>query len=303
MASFDAFRLFGRPTPLDPPPDWSEIRQQSLDALRKTRDLHVLAHLAAALLRTDGIVPFLQSLGVAERWIEQWWAETYPRVDEDAIPRRSALNCLADPMAVIDGLRRLPLVQSRQHGTITLRGLDIAAGTLQPGEKDVRYDDAQIAAAFADTPLAELTDLGQALSSGIKSLNAITERMASEGGPEAIPAFEPLSAALAKGDRVVRAHLAARVGASDSGGGESGTEARVGGGTVPVGPIASRADAVAALDAVVEFFRRNEPASPVPLFVERARRLVGKDFLEVLEDIAPDGLAQARSAGGLPRVE
>src|SRR5690349_10592840 len=141
MASFDAFRLFGRPTPLDPPPDWSGVRQQSLDALRKTRDLHVLAHLAAAVLRTDGVVPFLQTLGVAERWIDQWWAQTYPRVDEDAIPRRSALNCLADPMAVIDGLRRMPLVQSRQHGTITLRALDIAAGTVQPGEKDGRFDD------------------------------------------------------------------------------------------------------------------------------------------------------------------
>ena len=59
----------------------------------------------------------------------------------------------------------------------------------------------------------------------------------------------------------------------------------------------------AALDAVAEFFRRNEPSSPIPLFVERAKRLVSKDFLEVLADIAPDAVAQARAAGGLKTDE
>jgi hypothetical protein len=35
------------------------------------------------------------------------------------------------------------------------------------------------------------------------------------------------------------------------------------------------------------------------LFLERAKRLVAKDFLEVLADIAPDAVSTARSAGGL----
>jgi hypothetical protein len=33
--------------------------------------------------------------------------------------------------------------------------------------------------------------------------------------------------------------------------------------------------------------------------LERAKRLVSKDFLEVLADIAPEAVAQARAAGGL----
>jgi len=61
----------------------------------------------------------------------------------------------------------------------------------------------------------------------------------------------------------------------------------------------SRQDAIRALDAAAEFFRRNEPSSPIPMFLERAKRLVSKDFLEVLADIAPDAVAQARVAGGL----
>jgi type VI secretion system protein ImpA len=53
------------------------------------------------------------------------------------------------------------------------------------------------------------------------------------------------------------------------------------------------------LDAVADFFRRTEPSSPIPLFLARAKRLVSKDFLEVLADIAPEAVAQARAAGGL----
>ena len=65
------------------------------------------------------------------------------------------------------------------------------------------------------------------------------------------------------------------------------------------GEIKSRQDAIRAIDAAVLFFRKYEPSSPVPLLLERARRLVAKDFMEVLKDIAPDGLPQARIIGGV----
>jgi hypothetical protein len=33
--------------------------------------------------------------------------------------------------------------------------------------------------------------------------------------------------------------------------------------------------------------------------VDRAKRLVAKDFLEVLADVAPEALASAKAAGGI----
>ncbi len=65
------------------------------------------------------------------------------------------------------------------------------------------------------------------------------------------------------------------------------------------GTIGTRAEAVRALDAVAAYFRSSEPSSPVPLFVERAKRLVGKDFLAVLEDVVPDSVDQAKNVGGV----
>ena len=69
---------------------------------------------------------------------------------------------------------------------------------------------------------------------------------------------------------------------------------------VAVGAIQSREDAIRALDAVAEYFRRHEPSSPIPMIVERARRLVSRSFLEVLADLVPDAVPQARSVGGVP---
>jgi type VI secretion system protein ImpA len=299
LASFDGFRLFGNSTPLDSAPDWIEMRDRSLDALTRSKDLRLLAYLAAALLRTEGLAAFSGTLTVASQWLDTYWSETYPLVDDDAILRRNALNCLADQMAVVDGLRRVPLVSSRQHGTFSLRDVDIATG-LQTPDDDGKPDEAQINAAFAAMPIDDLKALEESAVGAVTALKSIDARMRHEAGPEAAPSFDGLSAPLLRMQRLLRTHLASRAGANgDAAAAESAADAVAS--PLKIGAVRSRQDATRALDAVAEFFRHHEPSSPIPLFLERAKRLVSKDFLEVLADIAPDALAQARAAGGLKR--
>src|SRR5689334_16782541 len=95
LASFDAFRVFGNDTPLRADLDWREIRNQSLEALGQSRDIRLLAHLAVATLRVDGLQAFCALLPVAERWITEQWDTVFPRVDEDAVLRKNALNCFS----------------------------------------------------------------------------------------------------------------------------------------------------------------------------------------------------------------
>jgi type VI secretion system protein ImpA len=47
------------------------------------------------------------------------------------------------------------------------------------------------------------------------------------------------------------------------------------------------------LDESIRWLRAHEPSSPVPLLLERAKRLMAKDFLEILQDLAGDSVAQA----------
>lgn len=304
LASFDTFRLFGQPVPFETVPEWVGIRDAALEALRTSKDLRLLAHLATALLRTEGLPAFAETLDVAAQWLANYWSQTYPLVDEDAILRRNALNCFADPIAVIEGLRRLPLVSNRQHGRFSLRDLDIAGGQAAPAQGEGAPDNAQIAAAFASMPIDEMQRLQQSAERALSALHRIDGIMRTGAGDGAAPEFDALRVPLTRIERVLRTHLASR-GNGDAGAGaaiemssshESAASSLAGQAT---GAIRSRQDAMRALDAVAEFFRQTEPASPVPMFLERAKRLVGKNFLEVLADVAPDALAQARAAGGV----
>jgi type VI secretion system protein ImpA len=142
------------------------------------------------------------------------------------------------------------------------------------------------------------------VAEGLAALRSISNTMGTEAGPDAVPSFDMLSNQLARIDRVLRAQLKLRQGAQvEDDASNSAKSADVITHMAPVGAITSREDAVRALDSVAEFFRRNEPSSPIPLLLDRAKRLVSKSFLEVLADVAPDAVSQARAAGGLRQGE
>jgi type VI secretion system protein ImpA len=288
-------------------PEWGAIRDKALEALATSKDLRLLAYLGTALLRTDGVPAFAGTLNVASQWLEMYWSQTYPLVDEDAVLRRNALNCFADPMAVVDGLRKVPLVRNRQHGTFSLSDIDIATHQLPPGDGNAQVDENQVNAAFGAMPLAELAELHESVVSGVASLHKIDASMRDAAGSEAMPSFDLLSAQLARMSQVLKAQLASHpdsVAAATSGVDSAAGSLADGVSASGVGgAVRSRQDAIRALDAVADFFRRTEPSSPIPLFLARAKRLVSKDFLEVLADIAPEAVAQARAAGGVRESE
>ncbi|HXF45958.1 MAG TPA: type VI secretion system protein TssA, partial [Burkholderiaceae bacterium] len=68
--------------------------------------------------------------------------------------------------------------------------------------------------------------------------------------------------------------------------------------TRTVGPIRTREDAVRLLDQVCEWFAQNEPGHPAPYVIARARRLVHMNFLQIVRDLAPDGLKQVEDVVG-----
>lgn len=52
------------------------------------------------------------------------------------------------------------------------------------------------------------------------------------------------------------------------------------------------------LDLICDYYARCEPSSPVPLLLKRAKRLVFMDFIEIIKDLAPDGLSQVELIRG-----
>ena len=70
------------------------------------------------------------------------------------------------------------------------------------------------------------------------------------------------------------------------------------GGGLP-GSIATAQDARVAIDRVIDYFKRYEPSSPVPIILERAKRLVGADFMTIMKDMAPGGIESVMMIGGI----
>lgn len=299
LASFDAYRLFGQTAPLSDETDWREIRDRSLEALQKSKDFRLLTHLASAVVRTDGFAELVQTLVVATGWLKSWDEAVFPRVDEDSILRRNALNGFSDRMAVVDGVRRAPILSHAQLGSISIRNVEIATGQLAPaaGETGV-MDLGQLNALLSASDVSELQLLAGQLNEAVQSLKSIEAAMRSRGGSEAAPEFESLSVPLERTLSLLNEHLATRSPtASAAVIGQAASSAPAAGVVGDV--IRNRQDATRALDAIAEFFRAQEPSSPIPLLLERAKRLVAKNFLEVLEELAPEALTAAKAASGV----
>jgi len=304
LAMFDTYRIFGQATQIEPAPDWRALKALALQALAVSKDLRVLAHFGAAVIRTDGVTQFLQTLQIGATWLDDYWDQAHPAIDEDFLLRKNALSCFADRIAIIDAVRRAPLAVSRQFASVSMRDAELANGQLVVADEAQRPTQESINAAFAAVALDDLISTEQSVSAARGALARIETKFRDAGGPEAAPDFDALSVLLLRMQRLLREQLAARPDAPAIASGELPVDTTTAGGVAPAtapisGSIRSRQEAIRALDAVADFFRQTEPSSPVPLFVERAKRLVSKNFIEVLAEIVPDAVGPAKAASGI----
>jgi type VI secretion system protein ImpA len=80
-------------------------------------------------------------------------------------------------------------------------------------------------------------------------------------------------------------------------GGAGGPEAPLAAGS-PSGEIRTRGDVVRALERISAYYAKHEPSSPIPLLVERRKRLVTMGFLDIIRELAPDGVRQIETLSG-----
>jgi type VI secretion system protein ImpA len=293
LAALDAYRIFGLLVAPPEEPDWRELRNRSLTVLEQSRDLGVLAHLTAAVLRTDTLVEALAIFPLMHTWLTGHFDHVHPVIDEDAIARRNALNCFCDRVAIIDPLRRLPLLTHPQVGPLSLRDIDIATGVQTNPDPDSEPRlESEVTTALQQTDAQLLNRIAERSASAIQTLNAVQELIREKCGESGVPNFDAIKIQLERIHRFISPRIP-QVAASGG-----STPASVDIAVSPGNAIRSRREAVQALEAVASYFRNNEPNSPVPLLLERAKRWISMDFIALLADIAPDALEQARRVTG-----
>jgi type VI secretion system protein ImpA len=287
-------------------PDWGEVESKAEQLLGRSKDLRVAVHLARAALARHGVAGLADGLSLVQRMLDTYWDGIHPRLDpDDDNDPTSRVNCLlplADRAGFVAMIRAIPIVSSRQLGRFSFRDYLIAIGELQApaAAESPPADINQIEGAFQEASVESLSETNAQLEIALASATAINSGIAERVGSGYAPDLDPLQKTLRDLRNLIVERLAQRgVGTvvSESDGGVEG--AVVTARTAP-GEIASREDVVAALDRVCDYYQRHEPSSPVPLILRRAQRLARMDFMEILRDMTPSGVAEAAVIGGVP---
>jgi type VI secretion system protein ImpA len=285
------------------PPEWKVVRKMAAELLARSRDLRLAVYLLRAELALVGIDGMAESLHLIERLLDERWDSVHPELDadddNDPMLRINSLAVLTDAGTVLKDVKEATLVVLPGLGPLTLRMLEVASGELPPPKGTEKIATESIDKALADVKDEALEAAVARLTGALDSVVNIETLLVRQVGSSQALNLDALTKPLKR----ARDFLAQRSGArapdaveGDAPAGDAdGAPAGNAGGAraAPIsGAIANRGDVVRMLDKLLEYYRQHEPSSPLPLLLERSKRLVPKNFMEIMEDLAPDGMAQ-----------
>jgi type VI secretion system protein ImpA len=282
-------------------PNWPVVAQISEDVLRNhSKDLEVIGWLTEALLHLERFDGLLQGMTLMRRTLETHWDTVHPGIDEGAI----ALAIRARPLSWLGSASFLRAVKAcrlapaatvdtswfSREGAVALEDETLSAdrraelragGQIGTGEWD---------AAFNGLGRSELDRLHEQIASSLAELRAIEafcgERYPGEEGPNLYPLQMQLDAMLEfLVSRGAAAPAEAEPIAEETSVASPGIAAAPTA-TAAAGPIATRQEALKRLREIGEFFKRNEPHSPLSLLIARAVRWGDMSFEELVRDLA-----------------
>jgi type VI secretion system protein ImpA len=284
-------------------PEWRKVVEIADDLFQRTRDLRVAMQWARAMLHLQGYASLVLGLKLLNGLIDTHWDHIHPLPDpddNDPYGRVNALTLLREPAGLLGDLRDARVVEDRAIGVLLVRDAEVALGlaAVSPDRSEMTRDQVT---RMLEAALAKSPDLRDHCLQAVAELRALMAKVSDKLGSEA-PDLRVLYAVVnglagllpAEASPLDDSAEAAEDDATAAGsGGGGGGRARGLSGTV-----SSRDEALRAIDLVVEYLERTEPTNPAPLFLRRARQLVGHNFLQLMKVLAPDALAEvARTVG------
>lgn len=296
------------------PPDWKRVARLAGEILQASKDLRAAAHLARARAHLDGLPGIAWGLTLVRELLERYWECLHPELDpdddNDPTIRFNALAVLGTGEGLLQPLLDAPLACAPGLGCFGLRDYEIAIGKRPPPEgMSDPPTEALIEGAFLQTDPETLEQTVQAARQARDALAAIGQLLAEKTDhPDTLPNFERLADQLRQADTLLQAMVGRRQGGGDTPPAPTDEPEAVPADAPPQPPAApqgirNRDDVVRMLDAICEFYERHEPASPVPLLMRRARRLVHLDFMAIMRDLAPDAARQLEELMGIEEEE
>lgn len=291
------------------PPNWREIHKQCLSILQQSKDIQVAVYLVRALIHLEGLAGFRDGLHLLNELLQKFWPHIHPVLDpDDDLDPTARVNILEELNhfdSVLKPLSQAYLVESKSVGRFCLRDIQWATGKEEPPAGTAKPDLSLIQAAFHEVAAEVNASNYQAIQDSLACLQALEAFVAEQVGIQNGPDLSALSTLL-KEIRYAFEHYAQTADAAEAEGADEAGEAEgdadsgvvVSRKQAGVAGIHSRQDVLKTLDLIMKYYAENEPSSPVPILLQRAQRLVTADFMQIVQNLLPDGLSQLKQIKG-----
>lgn len=265
-------------------PRWPDIQEEAMQLARRTKHLQLAAILAEAGLMTEGFSGFRDGLRLLRLWCENFWNDLHPRE-----VRHPLVDGLSYPKFLIKP-RRVILAKG-PGGSFSFEDYETALDNEKSDDKDLvnqaRLVLGTFKAASKDQHAANLAAMEEALKHSRAIENLFDERL-----PEEPANLLNLKDLFKRMIDVLRPMASSSAEAATNPGSDSAPAASsvTSGFSAPAasGQITDRESAGEQLERIALYFEKNEPSSPLPYLLRRARRCIGLSFMDLIDELAPD---------------
>jgi type VI secretion system protein ImpA len=269
------------------PPRWAAIQEEALKLAAQSKHLRLAVILTESACLNEGLEGFRDGLRLLHEWVDAYWPHLYPReIRHTLIDSLSTSRFLVKPCRLI--------LASGVGGSYSFEDLDSARVNLNSSDSEQANQARLVVGVFQSTPREKHARNHAALTEALEHAHQIENIFDDRGGSDDSVNLADLRDCLKRMATALEPYATepeTTAVTGNSGGGDSapgsGPSSR-GESIEAFGSVDSRKKAAEQLEQIAQFFERNEPSSPIPFMLRRAKRCIGKNFMELIHDLSTD---------------
>lgn len=270
--------------------DWREIVSKIEAQSQRTKDLWLAVYLARAGARMGRLDVVVVGCEMLAGLLESYWDVLHPSLEEYGLQGRKApCESLTRIGTFLGPLKRIALIEHARLGDYSAEDLERFEneGEGADGFGMFRHAVSELPADALAGTMVSLRAMRSAIERADQALMAHAE---GDTGTDFKPAYQVIDNML----RWITPYSANPEEEAPAAEIDSGNESdTISAPQRSFGRVESREDVARALDAIVEYYARREPTSPIPVALRRVRGWINMDFLAILRDIAPGSMHEA----------
>lgn len=279
-------------------PDWKLVQRLSEGLLGRTRDLRILVIWLTAQLHLRGLAGLLPALALMKHWCQQHWVSLNPPLDDqDPFERLNAIEVIAQGESFLTAFKRTDVISLPMIGAVQIRHFAYALDKASPLNSSDHIPRSQLESAL-QMQAAKSASIRAVIQDVLSALDGLAQVLRAQLVDQVLPDFQTVTELLNNvltllprtTPNVLKTVVSEGVAVNtepEAGGASSSTSLN---NSMATGLIQSRQDALRAIEAVCNYLEQAEPTNPAQFLLKRASKLIDKNFLALMKDLAPGAL-------------